>query len=62
MLGVNLEETKVYQEAKAEGREEGREELKLELVPRMIARGMTIEEVAELLGLAIAQVKQATNN
>lgn len=64
MLGVNLEETKVYQEAKAEGREEGREEgkqeLKLELVPRMIARGMTIEEVAELLGLAIAQVRQAT--
>jgi predicted transposase YdaD len=26
----------------------------------MIARGMTIEEVAELLGLAIAQVRQAT--
>ena len=64
MLGVNLEETRVYQEAKAEGREEGREEgrdegreeLKLELVPRMLARGMTQEEVAELLGLAIAQV------
>ncbi|MBW4479139.1 MAG: Rpn family recombination-promoting nuclease/putative transposase [Tolypothrix brevis GSE-NOS-MK-07-07A] len=52
MLGVNLEETKVYQEAKAEGREEGREELKLELVPRMIARGMTMEEVAELLDIS----------
>ncbi|MEH2434437.1 MAG: DUF2887 domain-containing protein [Nostoc sp.] len=40
MLGVKLEETRVYQEAKQEGRKEGREELKLELVPQFLARGM----------------------
>ncbi|MBD2771038.1 Rpn family recombination-promoting nuclease/putative transposase [Iningainema tapete] len=66
MLGVKLEETKVYQEAEAKGRvkgrEEGREELKLELVPRMLARGMTQQEVADLLGLAIAQVEQAAQS
>nr|MDZ8061384.1 hypothetical protein [Nostoc sp. EkiNYC01] len=42
MLGVKLEETRVYQEAKQEGREEGREELKLELVPQLLALGMSI--------------------
>ncbi|MDB9303730.1 Rpn family recombination-promoting nuclease/putative transposase [Nodularia spumigena CS-591/12] len=60
MLGVNLEETRVYQEAKAEGREEGREGLKLELVPRMLERGLTIEEVSQLLGLTPEQVRLAT--
>jgi predicted transposase/invertase (TIGR01784 family) len=60
MLGVKLEETRVYQEAKEEGREEGREELKLELVPRLLARGMSIEEVAQLLSLTIEQVRLAT--
>ncbi|NMF66796.1 hypothetical protein DP113_34000 (plasmid) [Brasilonema octagenarum UFV-E1] len=55
MLGVNLEETRVYQEAK----EEGRHEVKLELVPRMLTRGMTIEEIAELLNLTISQVQRA---
>ena len=49
MLGISLEETRVYQEAKAEGREE----LKRELVPRMLAQGLTPEEVAELLGLTM---------
>jgi predicted transposase/invertase (TIGR01784 family) len=68
MLGVKLEETRVYQEAKQEGREEGREkgreegreELKLELVPRFLARGMSMEEVAQLLDLTIEQVRLAT--
>jgi len=56
MLGVKLEETRIYQEAK----EEGREELKLELVPRFLARGMSMEEVAQLLDLTIEQVRLAT--
>lgn len=59
MLGVNLQETRVYQEAKAEGREEGREELRLELVPRMLARDMTMADVAQLLGLTLEQVRLA---
>ena len=60
MLGVKLEETKVYQEAKEEGREEGREELKLELVPQLLAHGMSMEDVAQLLGLSIEQVRFAS--
>ncbi len=56
MLGVNLKETRIYQEAKAEGREQ----LKLELVPRMLARGLTIEEVSQLLSLTPEQVRLAT--
>ncbi|MEH1914569.1 hypothetical protein [Nostoc sp.] len=56
MLGVKLEETRVYQEAK----QEGREELKLELVSRFLDRGMSMEEVAQLLDLTIEQVRLAT--
>ncbi|BBD64221.1 hypothetical protein NIES4072_21170 [Nostoc commune NIES-4072] len=46
MLGVKLEETKVYQEAK------------LELIPRFLDYGISIEEVAQLLNLTIEQVEQ----
>ncbi|MEH1884153.1 aspartate aminotransferase [Nostoc sp.] len=56
MLGVKLEETRVYQEAK----QEGREELKLELLPQLLASGLPIEEVAKLLNLTIEQVRLAT--
>jgi predicted transposase/invertase (TIGR01784 family) len=58
MLGIDLEQTRVYQEAKAEGRQEGREALQLELVLRMLQRGMTQQEIAELLGLPLEQVRQ----
>lgn len=56
MLGVKLEESRVYQEAK----QEGREELKLELIPQLLASGMPIEEVAKLLNLTIEQVRLVT--
>ncbi|MEO0933614.1 MAG: Rpn family recombination-promoting nuclease/putative transposase, partial [Cyanobacteria bacterium J06641_2] len=66
MLGIKLEETRVYRDAKEEGRLEGRlegkQEVKLELVPAMLARGMSIEEVSELLGLTIEEVNQAGEN
>ncbi|KAF3889968.1 MULTISPECIES: hypothetical protein [Nostocales] len=62
MLGIDLEKTRVYQEAKEEGRQEGRQEgreaLQLELVLRMLQRGMTQHEIAELLGLTLEQVGQ----
>ncbi len=58
MLGIDLEQTRVYQEAKAEGRQEGREALQLEHVLRMLARGMTQQEVAELLGITLERVRQ----
>ena len=76
MLGLSVEQTRVYQEAKEEGleqgleqgieqglergRQEGKLEAKLELVPRMLARGFTVEEVAELLGLEVEQVRQVS--
>ncbi|MEH1855850.1 MAG: hypothetical protein V7L11_30265 [Nostoc sp.] len=50
MLGLTLEQTRVYQEAKAEGREEGREERKTEMlkltVPLLLETGMSVEQIA----------------
>ncbi len=73
MLGVKLEETRVYQEAKQEGLQQGlqqgveigreqgveigREQAKLELVPQLLARGISMEEVAKLLSLTVEQVR-----
>jgi len=36
MLGLTLEETRVYREAKAEGREEGREEGRQEQIAQQL--------------------------
>ncbi|ODG96372.1 hypothetical protein A4S05_18360 [Nostoc sp. KVJ20] len=76
MLGVKLEETRVYQEAKQEGIElglelgreqglelglqRGREQAKLEVVPQFLALGMSMEEVAQSLNLTIEQVRLAS--
>ena len=49
MLDLNLlKETKVYQEAKEEGKEEGELKTKLKILPKLIERGMSIQEIAEL--------------
>ncbi|MBN3871204.1 aspartate aminotransferase [Nostoc sp. JL33] len=78
MFEINLQETRVYREAKEEGRQEGlkqaleeirekgreqgiqqgREQAKLELIPRFLAYGISIEEVAQLLNLTIEKVEQ----
>ncbi|MBN3943561.1 MAG: hypothetical protein V7L21_29145 [Nostoc sp.] len=70
MFEIKLQETRVYREAKEEGRQEGlkqareeglkqgREQAKLELIPRFLAYGISIEEVARLLNLTIEQVEQ----
>jgi predicted transposase/invertase (TIGR01784 family) len=69
MFGLSdLKQTRVYQEGKEEGREEGREEgtqvgrleAKLEAIPKLLALGLTIEQIAEVLGLDINQVQQAS--
>lgn len=50
MLGLSeLKQTRVYQEAK--------EEAKLELVPRLQQRGLSLEEIAELLELDIETIR-----
>ncbi|MDZ8139260.1 MAG: hypothetical protein RM049_28925 [Nostoc sp. DedQUE04] len=71
MLGLTLEQTRVYQEAKAkgreegrkEGREEGREERKTEIlkltVPLLLKTGMSMEEIAQHLNVDIEAVQLA---
>lgn len=55
MLGISLEETRVYREAKAEGEQKG----KLAAVPLLINAGLSVEQIAEQLGLELAIVQQA---
>jgi predicted transposase/invertase (TIGR01784 family) len=63
MLGLTLEQTRVYQEAKAEGREEGREEREAEMlkltVPLLLKTGMSMEQIAQHLNVDIEAVQQA---
>jgi predicted transposase/invertase (TIGR01784 family) len=68
MFGLNeLKQTRVYQEAREEGkqeareeaREEGRFEAKLEAIPKLLALGLTPEQIAQALDLDVAQVQQA---
>ena len=63
MLGVNLEQTRVYQEAKAEGREEGREQREAEMlrvtVPLLLKTGMSVKQIAQQLNVDIEAVKRA---
>jgi predicted transposase YdaD len=60
MLGLSdLKQTRVYQEALEEGKSEGRIEGKLETVPFMLTLGLSVEQIAEGLGLDIEQVRQA---
>ncbi|ACK71466.1 conserved hypothetical protein [Gloeothece citriformis PCC 7424] len=66
----DLKQTKVYQEALEEGREEGlqegelrgRQKAKLESVPRLLALGLSVEQVASALDLTIEQVRQVASN
>ncbi|WP_414518311.1 aspartate aminotransferase [Nostoc sp. PCC 9305] len=73
MFEITLQETRVYRGAKEEGQQEGiklgikqareqieqaREEVKRELIPRCLAYGISIEEVAKLLDLTIEQVEE----
>jgi predicted transposase/invertase (TIGR01784 family) len=71
MLGLTLEETRVYQEAKAEGRVEGREQGRVEgreeqkaemlkaAVPLLLKTGMSIEQIAQQLNVDVEAVRLA---
>ena len=63
MLGLTLEQTRVYQEAKAEGREEGREERETEMlklaVPLLLKTGMSVELIAQQLNVDVEAVRLA---
>ncbi len=58
----DLRQTKVYQEALAEGIEEGKQQgktqVKLESIPRLLALGLSVEQVAQALELEVEQVRQ----
>jgi len=54
----DLKQTRVYQEAKLEGKLEG----KLETVPRLLALGLTVKQIAQALGLSVEEVRQVTQN
>jgi len=59
MLGVSeLKQTRVYQEAL----EESERKAKLEAVPRLLALGLSVDQVAGALDLAVKQVRQAANS
>lgn len=50
----DLKQTRVYQEAEQEG--------KLESVPRFLALGLTVEQIAQALGLSVDDVRRAAQN
>lgn len=54
MLNLNLlKQTRVYQEAK--------EEAKLELVTKLVQKGLSIQEIAELLELDVEIIRKSLN-
>jgi predicted transposase/invertase (TIGR01784 family) len=55
----DLRQTKVYQEALEEGRQEGELKAKLESVPRLLAIGLSVEQIAQALELTVEQVRKA---
>lgn len=64
MFGLSeLKQTRVYQQAFAEGKQEGIEEGerrgKLIAVTPMLAAGLTVEQVAQALGLSVDDVRKA---
>lgn len=59
MLGLTLEETRIYQEAKSEGREEMKVELLAVTVPLLLQTGLTKEQIAQQLKVDIEAVRQA---
>ncbi|WP_229452913.1 hypothetical protein [Nostoc sp. CHAB 5715] len=55
MLGLNLEETRVYREAKAEGEEK----ILKAAVPLLLKTGMSIEQIAQQLNVDVEAVRLA---
>ncbi len=61
MFGLSdLKQTRVYQQAFAEGEQKGIEEGKLLAVPPMLAAGLTVQQIAQALGLTVDEIRQAT--
>lgn len=54
MLGLNLEETRIYQDAKAEGREE----ILAVTIPLLLKAGITVEQIAQQTGVDVAVIQR----
>lgn len=61
-----FKQSRLYQSIKQEGLEEGKQqgklEARLETVPRLLALGLSVEQVAAALDLTLEQVQQAAQN
>jgi predicted transposase/invertase (TIGR01784 family) len=58
MLGLSdLKQTRVYQEALAEGKEEGITEATRKLALKLLRIGMSLEQISEVTELSLAQIK-----
>ncbi|MEB3291966.1 MAG: Rpn family recombination-promoting nuclease/putative transposase [Synechococcales bacterium] len=61
MLGISLEQTRVYQEAREEGRQEGRQEGTLDtmrsIALNLLREQISVETIARTTGLSIAQIE-----
>ncbi|MEH2290269.1 hypothetical protein [Nostoc sp.] len=55
----DLRQTRFYQDVFAEGKQKGRQEGKLETIPQLLALGLSIQQIAQALGLDEQLVKQA---
>ncbi len=55
MLGITLQETRIYQDAKAEGRQE----MLRATVPLLLSNGMSMEQIAQQLNIALEDVQNA---
>jgi predicted transposase/invertase (TIGR01784 family) len=60
MLGVQLEETRIYREVKEEGREEMKAEMLAVTVPLLLKTGMTLEQIAQQLKVDVETVRRAS--
>jgi predicted transposase/invertase (TIGR01784 family) len=58
MLGITLQETRVYREAREEGREEAREEEREKIALNLLRKNIPLETIAEVTGLTIEQIQQ----
>lgn len=59
MLGLKLEETRIYRELKAETRAEVQAEMLAATVPLLLKTGMTVEQIAEQLSVDVEAVRRA---
>lgn len=59
MVGLSLEQTRIYKEAKAEGREERKTEMLIAVVPLLLKIGMSVEQIAQQLNVDVEAVQFA---